>query len=429
MSQAMRVGILTPLLVGIVAGCATRRPCPSGHACPVSAEVGAGVEAIAEVTRRRTISPDLADVASYETVRRTIAGTVASSQFQAVDARQCQCLAAANSALANAIESESRLAMSQRGAACAEVQMAEIRAELLALRAVEERNNAAADALELFYRLAEAESNRDLVQRSLEETDRVLSYIEQLKGGGVQTKADQHAARRQKADVLARQTEVRLSIAQLNGQLRHFLGFDSYEPTPIWPEADLKVTVDAVDVDAAIAEGLCRRADLQGFGLLGNTLNQQSLPAVRQGLSLVNVVPGAPPEQSCGLGQICNRRDVFCEVQVRRRQLNELHASREHLAAEEIRQAAAAVEARLQQIALAKEKLDSWLGRIEWLRSKRGTGGVTAFDISEAELRRIESESELIHQVIAWRIAQVKLKKAQGLLAFECGYDAAGRCR
>ncbi len=40
----------------------------------------------------------------------------------------------------------------------------------------------------------------------------------------------------------------------------------------------------------------------------------------------------------------------------------------------------------------------------------------------------IEAERDLIHQVIAWRIAQVKLEKAQGLLALECGYELPALC-
>ena len=41
-------------------------------------------------------------------------------------------------------------------------------------------------------------------------------------------------------------------------------------------------------------------------------------------------------------------------------------------------------------------------------------------DIAAADLQLLDARRELAHQVMAWRIAQVKLKEAQGLLAFEC---------
>ena len=55
------------------------------------------------------------------------------------------------------------------------------------------------------------------------------------------------------------------------------------------------------------------------------------------------------------------------------------------------------------------------------LRRTRPDGGVSVLDVGAAELHLIERQSDLVHQVIAWRIAQAKLKEAQGLLAVECG--------
>ena len=114
---------------------------------------------------------------------------------------------------------------------------------------------------------------------------------------------------------------------------------------------------------------------------------------------------------------------------MRRRQLCRLLAGQQRSAAEEIRQAAYAADVRLRQIAIVKEKLDLCEERLEDLRKRRGTGGATAFDISAAKLEVIEAESSLTHQVIAWKIAHVKLKEAQGLLALECGSCLPEACR
>ena len=54
------------------------------------------------------------------------------------------------------------------------------------------------------------------------------------------------------------------------------------------------------------------------------------------------------------------------------------------------------------------------------LSRERPGSTVTALDIAAADLKLLDAQRELVHQVMAWRIAQVKLKEAQGLLVFEC---------
>ena len=56
------------------------------------------------------------------------------------------------------------------------------------------------------------------------------------------------------------------------------------------------------------------------------------------------------------------------------------------------------------------------------LTQRRDADGVTAFDLSAAQLELLRAESDMLHRVIAWKIAEAKLKQAQGLLAAECGY-------
>jgi outer membrane protein TolC len=79
-------------------------------------------------------------------------------------------------------------------------------------------------------------------------------------------------------------------------------------------------------------------------------------------------------------------------------------------------------ETGLREIAVAKERSAVWQERVAGLRERRQTDGVTAFDLSAAELELLRCESDAVHRVIAWKIAQAKLKQAQGLLAAECGY-------
>jgi hypothetical protein len=78
---------------------------------------------------------------------------------------------------------------------------------------------------------------------------------------------------------------------------------------------------------------------------------------------------------------------------------------------------------------VAKERFEVWQQRKKDLTEKRQTGGATAFDLSTVQLELLRAESDMVHRVIAWRIAQAKLKQAQGMLAAECGYGLPGDCR
>jgi hypothetical protein len=110
------------------------------------------------------------------------------------------------------------------------------------------------------------------------------------------------------------------------------------------------------------------------------------------------------------------------ELGSRRCQLNDLLSRQELAAAEEIRQAVMTIDVRLQHLAIANRKVDHFRGEFQTQRllRQRPGGKVTALDIAAAELKLLDAQRELVHQVMALRIAQVKLKEAQGLLVFEC---------
>jgi len=407
--------------VGAIAGCASRERCR----CAGGGMGTATAESAAQVTARGTISPDVTAVASYESVERALGGTTLPSQYRAIDARQCQCLAAANAVVANLLDEESALAAraprrGRRGSAGAGA----VQSDLLAFRAVEERNHAAGKALERFYQAAEAEGSRDLLRQMLEEIDRAIRNFEQLEARGLRAEAEKGALRRQKIEMLGRRAELELSIQQLNGELRHLLGLDGQDFTPIWPVADLKVAVAPVDKERAVTEGLASRADLGMLEMLSETLDRNTLPAARGGLGRIEMLLGAGAAGAQSpLGRLLDKSGQTEELETRQRQVSDLLAKSRAGAVEEIRQAAYAVETRLRQVALAKEARESWQKRLEQLRGRRDSDDVTAFDVSAAQIEVVRAETQLLHEVVAWRIAEVKLLEAQGLLALECGYS------
>jgi hypothetical protein len=107
---------------------------------------------------------------------------------------------------------------------------------------------------------------------------------------------------------------------------------------------------------------------------------------------------------------------------MRQDQLQRMLVHLQRSVAEEIRQSVKAVETRLEQVAIAKQQLGSREKTYEDLKLQWGSDAVTAFQIVDAKLKMIEARAELVHHVVAWEIAHVKLKQAQGIFALECGY-------
>ena len=298
--------------------------------------------------------------------------------------------------------------------------------KLLAYRAVNERNKAAAAALELFYLLAEAEASRDILDRSVAEMDRAMEHLDQLKQSGLKMPQDQTALRRQKLDLLDRRVQSQQAMRQMQGQVQQLCNFDADETTPVWPEADLTVSVASIDVPTAIAEGLANRADVGALRMLNGSLDADTLSAARSGMQ-----PLGP-----GLGTSMVNKRLFGgesggdeELPTRQTQLAEAQADTERTASREISEAAYNVEAQLRGIAVAKQRQELWAQRVAAMEQKHEADGVTAFELSAARLELLRAEGDTVHRVIAWRIAQVKLKQAQGLLAAECGYHVPECCK
>ena len=156
----------------------------------------------------------------------------------------------------------------------------------LAARSVYERNEAAGNALELFYRLAEAELQRGVLRRSLEETDQALADYRQLQQKGLPLADDDDALHRQRLELLGKQ--VQLETQRIRpGQLGRLLAVPCEPQSPLSPIADLSLSVAAVDADAAVAQGLALRGDLCMLRVLCQNLNQETLPAFRAAMQQV----------------------------------------------------------------------------------------------------------------------------------------------
>jgi hypothetical protein len=167
-----------------------------------------------------------------------------------------------------------------------------------------------------------------------------------------------------------------------------------------------------VDVEQAVGTGIALRPDLAALRLLCSAL--ESVGPERIGEQLARIDPS--------LGGVRLACDEGQAVFVRRQQIGILQRSQQHAAEEEIRQAAQSVQSHLVRIALAKEQRGRCQDRLRVLTRRRAVDDGTTFEVRQARLRLNQAESDLVQQVVAWKLAQVQLEEAQGTLPMDCGF-------
>jgi outer membrane protein TolC len=346
--------------------------------------------------------------------------------FRHLSESECQCLAADNAWLANLTELES--CCDDAADPCGPEAL---KRAILRCRIVDHRNRAAGEALEAYYRLAEAAAKKDLLQASGAEFEQANRHLRLLKERGMRIDLDDRQFDRRLLDLQADRAQLRLAIEQLNGRLRVLLNIDAYDVTPFWPEAELVCRPTSLNLEEEIATGLSMRPDLAGLRIMRRHLNRDTLDAARSMMQQADLSLGGSPEKLCFLAWRKKEARLECELQMRYIQLVQLQEIRTKAAIEEIRQAVYAVEAQEQAVAAATEKAASLRERKVHLKQKMQANGVTYFDVVAAEQEVLQAEGILLQYVAEWKVALAKLRQAQGLLAFECGYSlpCAARCR
>jgi hypothetical protein len=200
----------------------------------------------------------------------------------------------------------------------------------------------------------------------------------------------------------------------------------------IWPVAELNVVADPIDVQAAVALGLARRSDLVLLRRLGESLDRENAPLVRKALGQIHALL----ELSCRdeltgwkvlLTLFKGSQASDLEVQELCRQLQAYRIERELAVADEIRQDVMTVAARLRQVAVAREDVQSWERRLDELKAKAERGMSTFPERTTVQLRRLEAQGSVIEKVMAWNIARIRLAQHQGILIDGCGPAANPR--
>ncbi|MEM9185148.1 MAG: TolC family protein [Planctomycetota bacterium] len=407
-------------LISVVAGCR----CPSCKCVPPTPVAPCSFERVAPDTS----APDLAALLPADTPSPADYPCLLpapTESYEALDASACQCNAATNADVANAVQIERHWANVL--ISCEEGVVEEslcLTRSLLSLQAADLRNGAAAAALTAFYLLAGVEAQQDVLDRGVSEALATLRRIDDLTGQGlpVPDQLDRGVIAAQVATLKDKRLQLCFARIQLNGQLKRLLGCPLDERTFFWPRAAWAPDLTPVDVEGAVAEGLAQRSDVRSLGIVRCKLSKATVPVARKVLAVADATLGAVVPASGLLHQFRCGDCEDHEIAVRCRQLRLIENYNTELAIAKIKSAAFKVGVQQDRVRLAKQAVDERRWELESLVKRREAEDISIFEVSAARGRLYDAETSLIEKVVELKVARVALHEVQGRLAVECGY-------
>lgn len=394
----------------LACGCASRQRC--AESCcegPVLLDC--------EVVSRQAIVPDVSAVAPRSTI------TFADRQYYNLPEADAQCLAATHSVLANLLEQESEVLAAQPKCLHCSRNSQQCLQRVLSLQAAHERNRTAAAALQIFLRLAEAEAGSDNLRLRLQEVDHLLSDVQRLQAAGVESALSRPAVEAQRLELVHKQIDLQATIEELNQQLVPLIGAEPPPESRLWPAAELKVETTVPSVDTAQSIALQQRADLSA----ARTAADCDLDSMRALLGQISPGLGSAPP-GCKVLLTLHLLATHREGNLRSGQLQAAADEQERTIRHDVARAVTTIEARLAQIGLSRQRLDALQRQVERLQQKRQVDAKAYFEARQAKLEVLAADQDLLHDVIEWKIAVVKLRELQGELGLECGFSAAIDC-
>ena len=423
--RAILLGLFS---TAIVSGCAHR----ASHcrtAAAASAQAAVLEETLGEI-EPAGFQFDVSDIHSPEEVDAKLGRPFpAPADYYSLSAEDCQCLAVEASTQGNSMAAERRSLQASASKHHGLSEEDQLRVRALRASELEARNKSAGAALEVYYTIAEAEANLSILEASLAEIDDALAKIKRLRAQGVQIPFDDSEFERQRLDLVEKQTELQLKVGQLNAQLVRLLGLQTTDPNArLWPTTDWKVVVEPIDMDAAVQEGLATRPEMQFLTALPRSVNAKTLSVVRQIVAGASGLLGSQSKftgliQLIGSRLCGQRKSNERELPVRRLQLAEYTQQRRLEITSEIQQGVRRVETQLREIAIAKQQTAAWEARIAELTRKQRIDEASFAEIASARLQAFQAQSDATNRIVGWKIAQARLKEAQGKLVLECSSE------
>ena len=125
------------------------------------------------------------------------------------------------------------------------------------------------------------------------------------------------------------------------------------------------------------------------------------------------------PKLQLLLAMLCGPGDE-AELQIRRKQLRELHVHKEHEVIEQIGQAVQAIHAQMEVVGLVGQQIASWQTKIREAEDKEQRGVGSFAETAAARTEWLQAKRRAVEEVANLQRAWVKLRQAQGILVAAC---------
>ncbi len=398
----MRCGVWFLLLAcsPSLAGC--RSTCPQPVVIPASP--------VLPVVERKLSPPDVSKLAAT-------APLVASEPYHRLTADECQSLACCHSTVANLIDVTAQ-GSPRHSITTAKASVENLRQMTATYLSLEARNRTAGAALELYYRLLEAELLADVLTKSLAEVEAVVLATDKLRANGFKDGPEFLTLRKQQIELRTDHVRLQAGIRKLNTELKSLLALDA-TPGLLLPVDVIQVSAEPLNATQAVQTGLRTRADLQLLHNLLACLNPSTAAAIQN--TLAGLVPplGAITVVSNtvapGLHTLFPGLTNSNENGVRT-QLQTLLSTREREVAKDITASVEEWNSQRELVALGSQHVKIERGHLEELQIKQRNGLPVETELSKARLDILKAESDQIRDAIKWKQADVKTRQLMGVL-------------
>ncbi len=354
-------------------------------------------------------------------------------KYRCLTPEQCRCRAVETQSMARMLDSQAdSIARQSSGCplkSCCQKRRSALEQDILRGTALELRNANAGAALNLFFRVVEAEALFDLTVEGLQVIGAAVAKTEDLKNKGFKSTEDVEAMKRQQLELQSDCARLQLALDEANSELIRMLELEDglcQCKLRIWPKVQLHWPPVGPDCDASVAEGMAHRPELFVLQRVSDELDLCTLEVVRKMLSSLSPLMdmGSGKSIPCVrelLAILCGKGAMAEELETRRAQVEEHRATRMRTISSEIRQAVFALGRRAVLVFVAQERVRSWDVRLADLQEREKKGVANYVDVTEARLKWLKARGDVVKELSAWERELVGLCTHQGVLVKPCG--------
>ncbi len=371
---------------------------------------------------------DAAQIPSYQDAERQLEELKLTGSTTRLTAAECACRAAARSAVAAVLEKEAANARRElnrhwrRGPS-------ELLPGILRDRAVQERNDAALQALVAYYQLAEIHLQNAVLAEGYSELDRVSQTVTGLQAAGFLGGTDRTELDRRRAELNRQNADLAVNEAKATVQVKTLIGDEPFSSGAIETSCTLEPRPAGYALPEAMEIARANDFELKSINRLLRHGTADDLDVARRLLQVASPLLGQAPAALgllAKLGAVLRHGDSDeAEMQIRKQQLRKLRDARRRQLDLEVANLLVNVQRRYADVAIANDILSSWDERVRSLASQRELRKNDYQDLVQARADRLQAKSAVLHALILLEIEHARLRGKMGLLGQECAYGDA----